>query len=249
MTTPSARRRHHRRGRRARRGDLAPARRRARHRPRAQRRQRALARGDRRRPPGDRRRGRDGARRRERRRPGRGRGGPGRRALRPPRRADQQRRRALAERPHPQPGHRGLGAGVPGQRPRRGQRHQGRGGGHAPAGVGLDRADRVGVRPHGVVARRALLRDEGGGDPARQGRGGRVRPRRHPGELRVPGDVPVGHPRRPARRRRSTPSRRGTRSGWARPATSSGPTRTSPATPPAGRPARPWSSTAATPAP
>ena len=50
-----------------------------------------------------------------------------------------------------------------------------------------------------------VLRHQGGGDPAREGRGGRVRPRRHPGELRVPGHVPLGHPRRPARRRPSTP--------------------------------------------
>ena len=52
------------------------------------------------------------------------------------------------------------------------------------------------VRAHRVVARRAVLRHQGGGDPARQGRGGRVRPRRHPGELRVPGHVPLGDPRR-----------------------------------------------------
>ena len=107
-------------------------RRRARHRPRAERRQRAVARRDRRRPAG-------GATARSRRcwptssdfAAGRSRRRPGGRALRPPRRADQQRRRALAERPHPQPDDRGLGARVPGQRPRRGQRHPGRGAGHA----------------------------------------------------------------------------------------------------------------------
>ena len=53
-----------------------------------------------------------------------------------------------------------------------------------------------------------VLRDEGGGDPAGQGRRRRVRPRRDPRQLRVPGDVPVGHPRRPSRPRRSTPSPR-----------------------------------------
>ena len=88
-------------------------------------------------------------------------------------------------------------------------------GGHAPAGVGLDRADRVGLRAHGVVARRALLRHEGGGHPARQGRRRRVRPRRHPGELRVPGHVPLGDPRRPpargARRDRGAPPARARR--------------------------------------
>ena len=41
--------------------------------------------------------------RRQRLRPGRGRRRAGRRTLRPPRRADQQRRRALAQRPDPQP--------------------------------------------------------------------------------------------------------------------------------------------------
>ena len=61
-------------------------------------------------------------------RPGRVRGRAGRRALRPPRRPDQQRRRALAERPDPQPHDRGLGARLPGQRPGGGQRHPGRGG-------------------------------------------------------------------------------------------------------------------------
>ena len=107
---------------------------------RAERRQRVLARGDRRRPPRDRRVGRDGAGRRQRLRPGRVRGRAGGRALRPPRRADQQRRRALAERSDPQPGHRGLGARLPDQRARCRQRHPGRGGRHAPAAVGLDRA-------------------------------------------------------------------------------------------------------------
>ena len=61
----------------------------------------------------------------------------------------------------------------------------------ARAAVGLDRPHRVGRRAHRVVARGAVLRDQGGGDPAREGRGGRVRPRRHPGELRVPGHVPA----------------------------------------------------------
>ena len=106
--------------------------------------------------------------------------------------------------------------------------------------------DRVGLRAHRVVARRALLRDEGRGDPARQGRGGRVRPRRDPGQLRVPGHVPLGHPRRPPARRRSTRSRPGIRSASAPPTTWSGPTPTSRATRPAGRPVRRWSSTAAT---
>ena len=40
---------------------------------------------------------------------------------------------------------------------------------------------------HRVVARRAVLRDEGRGDPAREGRGGRVRARRDSRQLRVPG--------------------------------------------------------------
>ena len=165
--------------------------------------------------------------RRQRPRPGRSRRRPGGRALRSARRADQQRRRALPERPHPQPVDRGLGAGLPHQRPRCGQRHPGRGGGDAPAAVGLDRAHRVGLRAHRVVPRRALLRDQGGGDPARKGRRRRVRPRRDPGQLRVPGLVPLGHPRRPPRRgdrRRSPP---GTRSGSAPPTTWSGPTPTS----------------------
>ena len=146
-----------------------------------------------------RRRGRDGAGRRERHRAGRSRRRAGGRALRPARRAHQQRRGARAERSHPQPGDRGLGARVPGQRPRRRQRHPGRGAGHARAAVGVDRPDRLGRRPHRVVARGAVLRDEGGGDPAREGRGRRVRPRRDPGQLRVPGHVPV---------RRSTPTSR-----------------------------------------
>ena len=70
------------------------------------------------------------------------------------------------------------------------------------AAVAVMRAQRSGsivltasvVRPDGVVARRAVLRDEGGGDPTGEGRSGRVRPRRDPGELRVPGDVPLGDP-------------------------------------------------------
>ena len=71
------------------------------------------------------------------------------------------------------------------------------------------------VRSHRVVARRAVLRDEGGRDPAREGRGGRVRARRDPRQLRVPRDVPVGDPRRACRRRRSTRSRPSIRSGSA----------------------------------
>ena len=63
----------------------------------------------------------------------------------------------------------------------------------APA-VRVHRPHRLGGGPDGVVARRALLRDEGRGDPAGQGRRGRVRRRRDPGQLRVPGDVPLGHP-------------------------------------------------------
>ena len=86
--------------------------------------------------------GRDRARRRERLRPGGVGGAAGRRTLRPARRADQQRRRALAERAHPQPHHRGLGAGLPGERPGCGQRDPGRGARHAWPDVGLDRADR-----------------------------------------------------------------------------------------------------------
>ena len=95
---------------------------------------------------------------------------------------------------------------------------------HAPAALGLDRADRVGRRADRVVARRPVLRDQGRGDPAGQGGGRRIRPRRDPGQLRVPGDVPLGDPRRPARRRRSTPSPRGIPSGSDRPPTWSAPT-------------------------
>ena len=91
-----------------------------------------------------------------------------------------------------------------------------------------------------------VLRHQGGGDPARQGGGGRVRPRRHPGELRVPGHVPLGDPRRAAARGARRHRRPATRSGSARPTTSSAPTRTWRATTPAGRPARRSSSTAAT---
>ena len=43
------------------------------------------------------------------------------------------------------------------------------------AAVGIDHPHRLRVRSHGVVARGSLLRDEGCGDPAREGRGGRVR--------------------------------------------------------------------------
>ena len=48
---------------------------------------------------------------------------------------------------------------------------------------------------HRMVTRRALLRDKGGRHPGRQGGGGRVRPRRDPGQLRVPRDLPLGDPR------------------------------------------------------
>ena len=49
----------------------------------------------------------------------------------------------------------------------------------------------------------------------REGRGGRVRARRDPRQLRVPRHVPLGDPRRVCRRRRSTRSRRSIRSGSA----------------------------------
>ena len=75
---------------------------------------------------------------------------------------------------------------------------------------------------------------------AGQGGGGRVRPRRHPGQLRLPGDVPLGHPRRAARVRVWMPSPSGTRSGWGRRGTWSGRTPTWPATNRAGRRARRW---------
>ncbi len=44
-----------------------------------------------------------------------------------------------------------------------------------------------------------VLRDEGGGHSAGQGGGGGVRARRDQGQLRLPGDVPLGHPRRAPR--------------------------------------------------
>ena len=65
------------------------------------------------------------------------------------------------------------------------------------ATVGIDRSDGLGQRTHCVVARRSVLRHEGRGDPTREGRGGRVRARRDPGELRVPRDVSFGDPRGP----------------------------------------------------
>ena len=69
---------------------------------------------DRRRPAGRRRgRGRHRAGRRQRLRAGRGRRQTGGGPLRPAGRADQQRRRPLAQRPDPQPRHCRLGAGVP----------------------------------------------------------------------------------------------------------------------------------------
>ena len=45
----------------------------------------------------------------------------------------------------------------------------------ARAAVGVDHPHGVGLRSHRVVARRAVLRDQGGRDPAREGRRGRVR--------------------------------------------------------------------------
>ena len=46
---------------------------------------------------------------------------------------------------------------------------------HASAEVRVDHPHRVRLRPHRVVTRGAVLRDEGGGHPPREGRGGRVR--------------------------------------------------------------------------
>ena len=59
------------------------------------------------------------SRRRQQLRPGAGSRPAGRRAVRPTRRVDQQRGHPVAERAHPQPLDRGLGACVSGQRPRR----------------------------------------------------------------------------------------------------------------------------------
>ena len=94
-----------------------------------------------------------------------------------------------------------------------------------------------------------VLRHQGGGDPARQGGGGRVRARRDPGQLRVPGHLPLGHPRRASGGRPSTPSPAGIRWGWGRPRTWWVRTPTWRATRRPGRPARHSSSTAGTPPP
>ena len=111
---------------------------------------------------------------------------------------DQQCRRALSERAHPQPDDGGLGARVPGQRPRCRQRHPRRSARHARAAVGVDHPHGLGRRAHRVVARRSVLRDEGGRDPGREGRSGRVRVRRDTRQLRVSRHLPVGDPRGPA---------------------------------------------------
>ena len=162
--------------------------------------------------------GRDAARRRQRSRPGRSRRRPDGRALRPARRADQQRRRARAERSHPQPRPTTTGSGcsdinVLGV----GQRHprpRCRSCARSRSGSIILTASVAGH--HRVVARRAVLRHQGRGDPARQGRGGRVRPRRHPRQLRVPRHVPCRRSTTTSRRRRSTRSPPSTRSGSAR---------------------------------
>ena len=122
------------------------------------------------------------------------------RPLRPPRRADQQRRGAGAQRPDPQPQHRGLGAVLPHQRARPGQRHQGGRPGDARPAVRLDHPHRLGGRAHRLEPLLALLRHQGRRHPPGQGRRGRVRPRRHPRQLRLPGHLPVRHAHRPARR-------------------------------------------------
>ena len=101
-------------------------------------------------------------------------------------------------------------------------------------------------RSDGVVARRSVLCDESRGDPARQGRGRRICPRRDPRRTAC-ARGPSGRRSTPTcQRRRSTRSRPGTRSGSARPQTWPGPIRISRVTRPAGPPARRWSSTAAT---
>ena len=94
-----------------------------------------------------------------------------------------------------------------------------------------------------------VLRHQGGGHPPGEGGGGRVRTGRDPGQLRVPGHVPLRHPRRAAGGRLSTPSPAGTRSGWGRPTTWWVRTPTWRATHRPGRPARRSSSTAGTPRP
>ena len=179
---------------------------------------------------------------------GRSRRRAGGRALRPARRADQQRRRARrrtaasttsttedwerAFRVNVLGAVNGIRAAVPVMRAQQ-------------SGSIILTASVVGA--HRVVARGAVLRDEGRGDPAREGRGGRVR--RATGSASTAcararscrGSTPT------SRRRRSTRSRPSTRSGSGRPTTSSARTRTSRATRRAGRPARRSSSTAATP--
>ena len=191
--------------------------------------------------------GRDVAGRRERDLRGRSGGRAGGGALRPARRVDQQCRGVVAERSYPQPRDRRLGACVPGQRPRCRQRHPRRGPGHAQAVVGVDHPHGLGQRPDRVVARGSVLRDEGGGDPTREGRrrsstrASRFGSTACARERSVRGSTPS------SRRKRSTRSRPSIRSGWERPPTWSAPTRTSRATRPVGRPGRRSSSTAATP--
>ena len=98
---------------------------------------------------------------------------------------------------------------------------------------------------HRLVPRRAVLRDEGRGDPARQGGRGRVRPRRDPGELRVPGTFRSAiHDGLPPEALDAIEARHPLGLGAAGDLV--GATRTSPATTPAGRPGRRWSSTGAT---
>ncbi len=185
----------HRGGRRTGIGDLAPARRRGRDRPRAERLERIDPGGDRRRSAGEPRAGRGDAGGRGGSRSGEGGDGPRGRPLRRSRRSDQQRRRPLSERPHSQPAHRRLGAGVSSERPRCRERDTCGGPRHAHARVWLDRANRFSVGHDSVVARGAVLRHESGRHPAGEGRCARVRPRRDTRELHMPRNVSFCDPR------------------------------------------------------
>ena len=98
-----------------------------------------------------------------------------------------------------------------------------------------------------LVARRAVLRHQGRGHQPRQGGGRRIRPRQHPGQLCVPRARSCRRSTTASPRRRSTRWTPSTRSASGPHPTSSARTRTSRATPHAGRPARRSSSTAATP--
>ena len=99
------------------------------------------------------------------------------------------------------------------------------------------------VSPRGPTL--ARTRDEGGRDPTRKGRGGRIRRDGIRVNCVCPGTFRSGiHEDLPPEA--MTRSRPSIRSGWERPPTSSAPTRISQATRPAGQPGPPSWSTAAT---